>query len=70
MTTVPKGLRETLHADKEALMRILAQQDALTGFVPDRTMTIQEVRAQMIAEGVRPEDNIASCEIIQQRESQ
>jgi hypothetical protein len=54
--------------DKEAMRRILEAQDALTGFVPDRTVTPQKVREMMLADGVRPEDNLASREIIRIRE--
>jgi hypothetical protein len=54
--------------DKEALRRKLEEQDALAGFVPDRTVTAKKVREMMLADGVRPEDNLASREIIRMRE--
>jgi hypothetical protein len=59
-----------LVVDKEALRRKLEEQDALTGFVPDRTMTAQKVREMMLADGVRPEDNLVSREIIRMREGE
>ena len=37
------------------------------GFVPDPAATAQEARELMRAEGIRPEDNIASTEIIRMR---
>jgi hypothetical protein len=41
--------------------------DARTGFVVDPTVTAQQVRDMMLADGIRPEDNAFSSEIIRQR---
>jgi hypothetical protein len=60
----------SLMADKEALRAILEAQDAATGFVPDRTITPQKLREMMLADGVRPQDNLGSRDIIQMREGE
>jgi hypothetical protein len=59
-----------LMADKEALRKILEEQDKLTGFVPDPTATPERLQERMLADGVRPEDNIGSREIIRMREEE
>ncbi len=53
--------------DKEALRRIFEEQDAQMGFVKSSNVTAQEVRELMRRDGVRPEDNSASREIIAMR---
>jgi hypothetical protein len=58
----------SLFADKEALLKILEEQDKQTGFVPDRTVTVERLHEMMLADGVRTEDCIASSEIIRMRE--
>ena len=61
---------KSLIADKAALRKILEEQDKLTGFVPDPTVTIEKLHEMMLADGVRPEDNIGSREIIRIREEE
>jgi hypothetical protein len=61
---------EALIADKEALRRILEEQNARSGFVPDPEATPQRARELMLADGIRPEDNEFSREIIQSREAE
>jgi excisionase family DNA binding protein len=68
MTAAPESGLRALIADKEALRRILEQQDRLTGFVPDPTATGPRAREMMLANGIRPEENLASRDIIQMRE--
>jgi hypothetical protein len=68
MTVLSKPDPKTLVADKEALRRILEEQDRLTGFVLDPTATAQRARDLMLADGVRPEENIGSRELIRMRE--
>jgi hypothetical protein len=68
MSNEPKPALKSLIADKAALRRILEEQDKRTGFVPDPTVTPERLREMMIADGVRPEDNIGSREIIRMRE--
>ncbi len=68
MAVVLEPSIKSLVADKEALRRILEEQDRKTGFVPDPAMTPQKVREMMLADGIRPEDNEFSHEIIRMRE--
>ncbi len=53
-----------LYADKKAALKALEQVYQEIGFEPDHSGTIQELHEQMIMEGVWPEDNGASREII------
>jgi hypothetical protein len=59
---------EAVYADKEALLELLEEQDRQTGFQLDRSVTPERVREMMLADGVRPEECIASREIIRMRE--
>ena len=68
MAVIPKPDLKSLIADKAALRKILEEQDKRTGFVLDPTATAQKARELMLADGVRPEDNIASRDIIRMRE--
>lgn len=61
---------EALIADKAALRQILEEQDRLSGFVLDPTVTHQQLRESMIADGVRPEENVGSREILRIREEE
>jgi hypothetical protein len=54
-------------ADKEAAARILEENDARTGFVFDPTATPAEVRELMLAQGIRPDENVLSRDIIRTR---
>lgn len=64
----------TAHAsrfvDKQWLRQQLAEIDAATGFVLDPMATAQTARALMLADGIRPEDNEASREIMRLRDEQ
>ena len=68
MTTVAKPDLKSLMADKAVLRKMLEEQDKITGFVPDRTATPEKLRQMMLADGVRPEDNLGSREVIRMRE--
>jgi hypothetical protein len=57
-----------LVADKALLRKILEAQDLENGFVRDPTATPQRGRELMIAHGVRPEDNVFTCELLRMRE--
>jgi hypothetical protein len=70
MAVITKTDLESLFADKVALRKILDEQDKRTGFVPDPTVTIERLHEMMLADGVRPEDNIGSREIIRMREEE
>lgn len=61
---------KSLFLHKEEIRRIVAEQNAKSGFVPDPTATPQRARAMMLAQGVRPEDCIGSRGIIEAREEE
>ncbi len=54
--------------DKAEIRRIVAEQNAISGFVPDPGATAQRGRARMLAQGVKPEDRIGSAGIIAARD--
>ncbi len=56
-----------LGIDKKWLQEQFAAMDARTGFVVDPTATAEKVRAMMLAEGIRPEDNVFSSAILRER---
>lgn len=56
--------------DKTEIQRIVAEQNAAIGFVPDPTATAEKARAMALALDVRPEDNLGSCDIIATREAE
>ncbi len=53
-----------LYVDRQVILEALAESNAAMGFVPNHRGTVQEIRDRMIANGVRPEDNAASREMI------
>ncbi len=63
---------KSLFIDKAEVRRIVAEQNAKTGCVPDPTATPQKARAMgercLRAAGLRPEDNVFSRGIIEARE--
>jgi hypothetical protein len=54
-------------ADKQWVRRKMAEVNRRMGFVPDPDATPEKVQEMMLAEGVRPEDNSASREIMRMR---
>jgi hypothetical protein len=70
MAIVPNSDLGKLIVDKETLRTILDEHDRLTGFVPDPTITLERLHELLIADGVRPDDNIGSREIIRMREEE
>jgi hypothetical protein len=54
-------------ADKQWVRRKIAEVNKRMGFVPDPDATPQKARELMEADGVRPEDNIFSREIMRMR---
>lgn len=54
-------------ADKEELRRLMEALNAQIGLVPAPNATPEEARQLMLADGIRPEDNSFSREIIQMR---
>ena len=59
-----------LFLDKDEIRRIVDEQNAKSGFVPDPEATPQKARAMMLAQGVRPEDRIGSLGIIEARDEE
>ena len=53
-----------LYVDRKVILKALEESNAAMGFVPNHHWSIEELRAQMAANGVRPEDNAASREMI------
>jgi hypothetical protein len=69
MAVVPETNANALIADKKSIQEIVAQQNALMGFVKDPTATPQKAREMMLALGIRPEDNEFSQGIIAARDA-
>jgi hypothetical protein len=67
MATQPKADPPVRFANKEELRRLMDELDEQTGFVPDPTATPQKARELMLADGIRPEDNAFSREIMRMR---
>lgn len=65
-TRVKPDLKD-LWADKEVLRRVMDEVNQQLGIVHDPTITAEQVRALMLADGIRPEDNAFSREIIRMR---
>lgn len=53
--------------DKRALQQAVAGMNERMGFVKDPTATAEKAQEMMLAQGVRPEDNIGSREIVRMR---
>jgi hypothetical protein len=58
---------KSMLADKRALREVMAELNARMGFTPDPGATPEKVRAMMQADGIRPEENVFSREIIRMR---
>ncbi len=67
MFTQPKTEPPVRFADKEELNRLMDEIEQRMGFVPDPDATIEKLREMLRAEGIRPEDNVFSREIIRMR---
>jgi hypothetical protein len=67
MATLEQDVK-SLFVDKEMIRRVIEEQNAKMGFVFDPTATPQQAREMMREQGVRPEDNIGSRGIIEERE--
>jgi hypothetical protein len=67
MVTRARAVPPVRFADKEELNRLMDEMDKRKGFVPDPDATIEKLREMLLAEGVRPEDNAFSREIIRMR---
>ncbi len=67
MAIEPPSHAESKLADKRPLQQTMAELNERIGFVPDLDATPEKVRAMMRKDGVRPEDNLFSREIIRTR---
>jgi hypothetical protein len=67
MVTRTRAMPPVRLADKAELNRLMDEMDKRKGFVPDPDATIEKLREMLLAEGVRPEDNAFSREIIRMR---
>lgn len=56
--------------EKAEVMRILDEVNTRIGFIPDPNATAEQAQSLMLAQGIRPEDNIGSCGIIAAREAE
>ena len=68
MAVVRKPDVRDLVADKKEIQRLVAEQMATMGIAFDPTATAQKAREMMLADGIRPEDNVLSRGIIAARE--
>lgn len=67
-TSTPKDGISSMVIHKKWLQEKFAEMDARTGIVIDPTATAEKVRAMMLADGVRCNDNEVSREMIRLRE--
>ncbi len=55
---------KSLFVDRRALLKTLAEVNAATGFVPVPGGTARHARELMLAQGIRPEDNEGTRDMI------
>jgi hypothetical protein len=67
MTETAKKDIRSLFIDPEMIRRVVAETNARMGFVPDPTATAEKAREMALACGVRPEENLGSRGIIEER---
>ncbi len=67
MAVKESATAQNMVIDKQWLREKFAEMDARSGFVPDPTVTVEKLHAMMLADGVRPEDNEASREMLHLR---
>lgn len=71
MATVVKPELETLPTDRQALVRLMEEINAKAGIFPDPDASIERLRElmrrDMEANGLTPEDNIGSRELMRMR---
>ncbi|MEI6431221.1 MAG: hypothetical protein WCP07_03475 [bacterium] len=67
MMTLPKDLPPVKPIDKTKLARAFADWAAKAGIPLDMDVTPEQAQEQMRADGVRPEDNILSSELLRMR---
>ena len=57
----------SMFANKDEIRQLVAEVNARMGFVPDPTATPQKAREMMLADGIRPEENAFSAELMRMR---
>lgn len=67
MAILERDVSKSTFTDKDETRRLVAEVNARMGFVPDPTATVEKVRAMMAAEGIRPEDNAFTTELMRMR---
>jgi hypothetical protein len=67
MATQPKIQPPVRFADKEALNRLMDEIEEQLGFIPDPDASPEKIRQLMLADGIQPEDNAFSREILRMR---
>jgi len=65
--TIKKRDYRSFFLDPEMIRRVVAETNAKMGFVPDPTATAENAREMIEACGVRPEENLLSRGIIEER---
>ena len=67
MTVKPQIAQKTVLADKTALQKAMEDLNKRMGFVPDPEATPEKVRAMMRADGIDPNKNEFSRELLRMR---
>jgi len=67
MAVQPAAQQSFRFADKDELNRLMDELEVQIGFVPDPDATPEKVRQLMLADGIRPEENAFSREIVRLR---
>lgn len=57
----------SMFANKDEIRQLVAEVNERMGFVPDPTATAQKAREMMLADGIRPEENAFSAELMRMR---
>ena len=68
MALQAKSTWQSVGIDKEPLRYILEELHKETSFEYDPDMTPEKLQQRMLAAGIRPEDDLASCGIIAARD--
>jgi hypothetical protein len=67
MASEDEAARPVLSAERKALIKLAMENNAKAGIAHDPTATGQKARELMLAQGIRPEDNLFSRDIIRSK---
>jgi hypothetical protein len=67
MAVQPAAKPSFRFADKDEINRLMDELEAQIGFIPDPDATPEKVKRLMLADGIRPEENAFSREIVRMR---